>query len=191
MFLFSRPTDARIKEFLEECQADSLSYPEVGSTLGEPPAGYDVDHNRVILGRGEKDFERAKTAIREWGMFDVPGMKLCYPDTPIEVGRNVAPIARHLGFYSLNACRIVYVIDEPYRFGFAYGTLTQHAEIGEERFSVELDPASGDVWYDVFAISRPGSLLVKLGYPYARYRQKQFSSGSKGAMLRAIYQLRA
>ena len=83
------------------------------------------------------------------------------------------------------------MIDEPHRFGFAYGTLTEHAEIGEERFTAELDPASGEVWYDVFAISRPGNWLVKLGYPYARYRQKQFSSGSKGAMLRAINELRA
>jgi uncharacterized protein (UPF0548 family) len=113
-------------------------------------------------------------------------MRLCFPDTPIEVGENVAPVARHLGFYSLNACRIVYVIDEPNRFGFAYGTLTEHAEIGEERFTVEFDPDTGVVWYDVFAFSRPGGIFVKLGYPYARYRQKAFSRGSKEAMLRAI-----
>lgn len=186
MFLLSRPNDERIRHFLRERENDSLSYPEIGASRDAPPAGYSIDHNRILLGTGESIFELAKTAIREWKMFDVPGMELCYSDTPIEVGRNVAPLARHLGFYSLNACRIVYVIDEPTRFGFAYGTLSEHAECGEERFTVEIDSDTGEVWYDILAFSRPGSIFVKLGYPYSRYRQKAFSRGSKDAMLRAL-----
>jgi uncharacterized protein (UPF0548 family) len=186
MFLFTHPTDARIKEFLRSCEEDSFSYPEVGASRGTPPKGYNRDHNRMMIGNGPEDFERAKNAIRRWKMFDVPGMRLCYPDTPVEAGRNVAPLARHLGFYSLNSCRIVYVIDEPTRFGFAYGTLTEHAEIGEERFIVECDPESSDVWYDIFAFSRPGHLLVKLGYPYGRFKQKQFAAASKEAMKRSV-----
>jgi len=188
MFLLTRPTDAQIKEFLETRKADSFSYREVGATRphGSPPAGYNVDRNGLILGYGENDFARAKTAVREWKMFDVPGMDLLFPDTPIEPGRDVAPLARHLGFYSLNSCRIVYVIDEPDAFGFAYGTLSEHAEIGEERFFVELDRESGEVWYDIFAFSRPGHMLVKLGYPYSRYKQKQFAVASKEAMRRAV-----
>jgi uncharacterized protein (UPF0548 family) len=86
----------------------------------------------------------------------------------------------------LNSCRIVYVIDEPEHFGFAYGTLTEHVEIGEERFTVEFHPDTGEVCYDIFAFSRPGSLLIKLGYPYSRYKQKQFAVGSKAAMLRHV-----
>lgn len=186
MFLLTRPTDARIDEFLSSRKADSFSYPEVGATRGAVPAGYYIDHNRIVLGQGEAAFERAKQAIREWKMFDVPGMELFYSDTPIEAGRNVAPLAYHLGFYSLNSCRIVYVIDEPNKFGFAYGTLTDHAEIGEERFSVEFDPDTGEVSYDIFAFSRPGHILVKFGYPYTRYIQKRFSVGSKEAMRRAV-----
>ena len=186
MFLLSRPSDARIRAFLKERESDSLSYPEVGATRDAPPTRYDIDHNRILLGSGNTVFERAKTAIRQWKMFDVPGIELLYPDTPIKPGRTVAPLANHLGFYSLNSCRIVYVIDEVYRFGFAYGTLTQHAEIGEERFRVEFHPENGEVWYDVLAFSRPGNIFVKLGYPYGRYRQKSFSSGSKEAMRRAV-----
>ena len=186
MFLFTRPTDAQIQEFLRTREQDSFSYPEVGATCDSPPSGYNIDHNQMAIGHGMSDFERAKNAIRQWKMFDVPGLQLCYPDTPIEAGRTVAPLAQHLGFYSLNACRIVYVIDEPTRFGFAYGTLTEHAEIGEERFTVEFHPESDEVWYDIFAFSRPGHLLVKLGYPYGRYKQKQFAVGSKEAMRRAV-----
>ncbi|MBK8302107.1 MAG: DUF1990 domain-containing protein [Chloracidobacterium sp.] len=186
MFLLSRPTNEEIATFLRGCEADSFSYAEVGASRDEPPAGYHVDHNRVLLGYESDTWERSRQAIRGWKMFEVDGIELCYPDAPIEVGRNVAPLAKHLGFYSLNACRIVYVIDEANRFGFAYGTLSEHAEKGEERFTVEFCQETREVWYEVVAFSRPASLLVKLGYPYSRYRQKQFSSGSKAAMLRAV-----
>ena len=186
MFFFTRPTDAQIREFLRTRKGDLLSYSEVGATRGTPPSGYNIDHNRAMLGYGDETFERAKLAIHEWKMFDVANLTLCYPDTPIEVGRDVAPLARHLGFYSLNSCRIVYVVDEPHEFGFAYGTLTEHAEIGEERFTVEFDRESGEVWYDILAFSRPAHILVKLGYPYSRYRQKGFAAASKDAMRRAV-----
>ena len=185
MFFLTRPTDAQITDFIRKCKDDSLSYPEVGATRESPPPKYDFDHNRIILGRGKSVFERAKAAVRAWKMFDVTGLELCYPDTPIEAGRDVAPLAHHLGFYSLNSCRIVYVIDEPNKFGFAYGTLTDHMEIGEERFTVEFDRDSGEVWYDILAFSRPGHILVKLGYLYGRCKQKQFAVGSKDAMIRA------
>jgi uncharacterized protein (UPF0548 family) len=186
MFLLKRPTETEIDEFLIRRKADSFSYPEAGATLGSPPTGYDIDHNRILLGLGDDVFQLAKKAVREWKMFEVPGLKLFYPDTPIEQGRDVAPLAHHLGFYSLNSCRIVYVIEEPNSFGFAYGTLTEHAEIGEERFKIEFDPESGEVWYDILAFSRPGHFLVKLGYFYGRYKQRQFAVGSKAAMIRAV-----
>jgi uncharacterized protein (UPF0548 family) len=133
MFLLSHPNNAEIDAFLKAREDDSYSYTDLGATRApSAPAGYAVDHNRIMLGHGDADFERAKQAVREWKMFEVPGLELFYPDTPVEAGRNVALLARHLGFYSLNSCRIVYVIDEPDRFGFAYGTLSEHAESGEE-----------------------------------------------------------
>ena len=70
-------------------------------------------------------------AIRGWQMFIMPWMQLYWPTAPIQVGTNVAVSVHHLGFYSLNACRIVYVVEEDdtiIRFGFAYGTLAEHAE---------------------------------------------------------------
>jgi uncharacterized protein (UPF0548 family) len=186
MFLLSRPTGRQIEAFLKQREGDKYSYPDVGATRGSPPTGYDVDHNRMLIGHGDSDFESAKTAIRQWKMFEVPGLELIHADTPIEKGNNVALLAHHVGFYSLSSCRIVYVIDEKDRFGFAYGTLTEHVEIGEERFSVEFHPEAGEVWYDIFAFSRPGHILVKIGYPYGRYLQKRFAVGSKAAMQRAV-----
>jgi len=180
----------QIREFLADLEDDRFSYPEVGATRNAAaPPGYNIDHNRQSLGSGDEIFQRAKQAIREWKMFDFPWVRVCYPDTPIEVGRNVAVAIEHFGFYSLNATRIVYTIDEANRFGFAYGTLSEHGEIGEERFSVE-QLSSGDVWYDLFAFSRPASLLARLGYPLSRHLQKQFAADSKAAMLEAVAGLR-
>jgi len=184
MFLITKPNSEQIDRFLKERETDEFSYGDVGATRHEPPAGYTVDHNRQLLGNGREDFAKAKDAIRRWKMFEVPGLELIHADTPIETGRNVALLAHHLGFWSLSSCRVVYVIDEENRFGFAYGTLNEHVETGEERFTVEFHPESGEVWYDIFAFSRPGHLLVKLGYPYGRYLQKSFAVGSKAAMLR-------
>jgi uncharacterized protein (UPF0548 family) len=84
----------------------------------------------------------------------------------------------------MNACRITYVIEEHgtlERYGFAYGTLQAHGEIGEERFTVELDPVDGSVWYDLYAFSRPGP-VARLAYPLSRLLQKRFAKESKEAM---------
>ena len=68
----------------------------------------------------------------------MPWLELCWPDAPIRTGTTVAVAVLHFGFWSLNACRIAYVEDaNAERYGFAYGTLTEHEEIGEERFTVE------------------------------------------------------
>jgi uncharacterized protein (UPF0548 family) len=80
--------------------------------------------------------------------------------------------------------RIVYVIEEPRRFGFAYGTLPGHMAIGEERFLIEWN-ADDDVYYDVLAFSRARHPLMKLGYPLVRRLQKRFGRESAAAMRRA------
>ena len=186
MFLVSKPDRSSIDRFLASAVDMAYSYPEKGATTGEPPAGYrNSDHNRVMIGQGEADWERAKRAVRRWKMFDLGWCSICWPDTPIEEGRNVAMMANHLGIWSLNAARIVYTFDEPNRFGFAYGTLADHVECGEERFSVELDPETHEVWYDLYSFSRPRHILAQIGYPYARYLQKSFVEDSKKAMVRA------
>jgi uncharacterized protein (UPF0548 family) len=189
MFLFVEPSEDRIRRFIASQRDLPFSYPDVGATLATPPAGFTLDHNRIELGRGADVFSRAALAIRQWKMFEMTWIKLCWPDTGIEVGATVAILARHLGFFSLNACRIVSVIDtddDIKRFGFAYGTLPDHAERGEERFTVEWNRETNIVSYDLLAFSQPGHLLAKLGYPVARRLQKKFAAASKRAMFEAV-----
>lgn len=188
MLRLSKPSRTSIDAFIAAQQNQKFSYPETGASCDRAPRGYTVDHNRIQLGVGAVTYEKAKRAIRQWKMFDMPWIHLCWPETPIETGATVAVVASHLGFWSINAARIVYVIDHPatpQKFGFAYGTLPDHSEIGEERFTVELHPSDQSVWYDVYAFSRPGK-LARLAYPFARMLQKRFARDSKLAMQRFV-----
>ncbi len=190
MFLLSKPDIQTIESFLATCVNDSFSYHDVGGTkISAAPARYIVDHNRIRIGSGQIAFEKAKTAVRAWKMFGMDWVKLFRDETPIAVDNTVAIMVSHFGFYSLNAARIVYVIDEVdglERYGFAYGTLGAHSEQGEERLSVEYHPEPGEVWYDIYAFSRPASALAKVGFPLARRLQRRFARDSMKAMLAAV-----
>jgi len=173
-----------MEAFISAQQKEAFSYLEVGTSRQRAPNGYTVDHNRIKLGYGGDTFERAKRAISQWKMFEMPWVHLCWPDTPIEPGSTVAVLIFHFGFWSMNACRIAYVIEEPAspeRYGFAYGTLPQHGECGEERFMVEFDRSDQTIWYDIYAFSRPNP-LARLAYPYTRALQKRFARDSLSAM---------
>lgn len=189
MFLLAEPSEFQISTHIA-CQKDKKpSYSEVGGTRGELPSGYTVLRGRVELGRGAAVFERAIHALRRWKMFEVPGIRLCWPDTSIRIDETVAVIIHHFGFWSLNTCKIVYVLDEDgpvRRFGFAYGTLRDHAERGEERFSVNWRHTSGIVSYDILSFSRPSCIAIRLGYPLARRLQERFVQQSLAAMKRAV-----
>lgn len=175
--------------FLKAQRDAQFSYKEVGASRNpSPPAGYVVDHNRVRLGEGEETFRRAVEAVRGWKMFDVGWVSIYPRDAPVEVGTPVAVVARISGVWSLNACRLVYRIgdeeDGVQRFGFAYGTLPEHAACGEERFTVERR-RDGSVWYDLYAFSRPNHPLARVGYPVARMLQRRFARDSLATMVRA------
>lgn len=189
MVSLRQPSTGTIREFLTSQAKLEFTYTAIGATAARPPNGYVVDHTRIKLGEGEEVFEKARAAILRWQQFRLGWVEALPDETPIQPGEVVAIVARRVGLWWLNACRIVYVKDETgpvSRYGFAYGTLPDHAGTGEERFLVEWDRASGSVWYDILAFSRPQKLLTRLGYPYMRRLQKKFGKGSSEAMLRAV-----
>jgi uncharacterized protein (UPF0548 family) len=177
-----------IRTFISAQQKENFSYRELGNSRQQAPAGYMVDHNRTKLGQGADAFERAKSAIRQWKIFEMPWIQLCWPDTTIEPGSTVAVLVSHFGFWSMNACRIVYVVEDngfPEKYGFGYGTLSDHAETGEERFTVEFNRDDQTVWYDIYAFSRT-RMLARLTYPLSRGLQKRFARNSLEAMQKAV-----
>lgn len=185
MFLIHRPGERVIREVVASQEGAAFSYPEVGATRVEAPAGYQVHRERFALGSGPGTFERAKQALRKWRMFEMGWLELCWPDAPVVSGSTVAVLARHLGFWSLHVARIVYVVDESRKYGFAYGTLAEHAESGEEWFGVE-QSEDNSVWYEILAFSREKHVLAKIGYPFTRSLQSKFRRDSRLAMQRAV-----
>lgn len=189
MFFLREPSPEAIQRFISSQLELPFSYPEVGATAGELPAGYIVDRNRTKLGNGKQTYERAITALRNWKQFDLGWVRMVPAEMPIELAAVVTILTHHFGFWSLNACRVVYLIDEDgpvKKFGFAYGTLSSHVERGEERFTIEWHQTDDTVWYEILAFSRPNQLLVRLGFPLARRLQKRFARNSLNAMIEAV-----
>jgi len=188
MWSLKKPSGEQIRNFLAAQSQQVFSYAEVGCSRGLTPPGYDLDRNRVSLGKGTAVFEAACSAIRQWQMFCTPWTEIHPADTPIQPKNTVAVLAHVFGLWCINSCRIVYVVNETEpvrRFGFAYGTLSSHVERGEERFTVEWDH-DDIVWYDMRAFSRPQHWLARLGYPLARRLQKRFVVASQAAMRQAV-----
>lgn len=185
MLQLQRPTNNEI-DLLRAAQSQlPFTYEAVGASATTPPTGFTVDHTRVRLGSGESTFAQAKLGLQQWQPFNLGWVDAAPSDAPLSVGTVVIVVARTFGVYSLNAARIVYAIDEPRRFGFAYGTLPGHVEAGEERFQVEW-AADDSVWYDIVAFSRPRHLLARLGHWLVRRLQRRFGRDSSAAMQRFV-----
>ena len=85
---------------------------------------------------------------------------------------DTANLASSVGPFRVHApVRVVYVIDEPTRKGFAYGTLDGHPFRGEESWIIEREP-DGSVWMTIRAFSRPSRWYWWVAYPAVRVMQR-------------------
>lgn len=99
------------------------------------------------------------------------GLRVGASDVPLVAG-TVVLMRLGPGRASLRIpCRVVTVVDQRDRRGFAYGTLPGHPEIGEERFILERR-ADGSLELVITAFSRPASRLARLGGPASRLAQR-------------------
>ena len=188
MFLIRRPTTAEIDRFLDQSRGLPLSYGPTGITK-HPSDVTRIDEQVVAVGHGHADFERARIALATWKHVEIGWVEAFPKLASIEAGTVVALLIRHLGFWSLNGAQVLYRVDRTDRqvaFGFAYGTLTNHAESGEELFEVSIDHQSGDVVYRIRASSWPQSALTRIGQPIVRLLQARFRRDSAAAMKRAV-----
>lgn len=139
----------------------ALTYAEVGATAAELPGGYHHAHATARIGSGRARFEAAGDAVLAWGMLRGAGIDVETTSATAEVGSEVI-----VKIGPLRApCRVVYVLNEPNRRGFAYGTLPGHGVSGEELFSVRFEPGSESVYAEVVAFSRPATWWSRLGGP--------------------------
>jgi len=169
-----------------------LSYSERGATanpsaLEQLATRYTVDRYRFPIGNGRELYERARSALLAWRHFEIPWLELHGAETSPRPGQLVATLTRVAGLWFMNPCRVVYVEGasaSSAEVAFAYGTVEGHVEAGEERFSIRLDPATGQVTYEVRVFSRPAILLTTLARPWVRRVQRRFVTSSAEALVR-------
>jgi len=153
---------------LSDLAAQPLTYAELGATAGSLPTGYHHVRKSAVIGRGRRRFEEAAEKGMRWGMLRGAGLQV---EATSEVAAVGSEVIVHLGPVQA-PCRVVYVVDEPDRRGFAYGTLPGHAESGEEQFAVRYDPATDEVYAEVVAFSRHATWWSKLGSPVTSVIQR-------------------
>jgi uncharacterized protein (UPF0548 family) len=147
---------------------EPFTYTDIGATGGPLPDGYHHVNESARIGTGRGRFEQAAARVMRWGMLRGAGARVT-PST--EVARVGSVVVVGLGPVRA-PCRVVYVIDEENRRGFAYGTLPGHPESGEELFSVRYEPADDAVYADVVAFSRHATWWSRAAGPVTSLLQR-------------------
>ncbi len=149
-----------------------FTYEEVGAT--RDPDGHPQDAVTLV----ERDevgddsvFDRAAAFVLGFGMQRSAGFEVLSDHPVAREGAAVTLRARFGPVRIVAPTRVVYVIDELDRRGFAYGTLPGHPESGEEVFIVER--RAGSTFVEVRAFSRPGRWFTRVGSPVARRIQRR------------------
>jgi uncharacterized protein (UPF0548 family) len=159
---------------LAELAKKDVTYPEVGATDGDLPAGYRHVVRRAALGSGRDVFEGCATALMTWGVHRASGIDVRASHSPAQIG---TVVSQRLGLGPLGIvapCKVVYVVDDEDRRGFAYGTLPGHPESGEESFLVShLD--DGSVTFDLRSFSRPANVISRVGQPVSHWVQDKMT----------------
>jgi uncharacterized protein (UPF0548 family) len=154
-----------------ELRAAPFTYPEVGATP-EPQPGYLNLTRTGTVASG--DLDAAAEALLTWQVQERAGLAVAASsrrataDTVVELRLGAGPVGLRI------PCRIVYVVDEADRRGFAYGTLPGHPETGEELFLLERH-VDGSVTFTVTAFSRPATFLARAGGPLTRAGQRRMT----------------
>jgi len=146
-----RSSTADLERILAGCDDDDLTYEPVGVSLG-PSQPSRLTRRVWSVDLPDVSFDRAVSAIQGWKVHRGAGLDVL-TDGAIAVGTNVAMCAPLPVGYLEVTCRIVSVVDEPGRYGFAYGTLSVHPEQGEESFVITR--RSSGTTFDVVGVSRP------------------------------------
>ena len=193
MLFLRKPNAARVERFLSGQALARPTYdPSEASTACERRFALDV--HRTIVGCGYDAFLAAREALRSWRHLQLPWVEAYPSSLRVAEGSEVALLAHHYGFWSLNACRVASISSEDDTrqvWGFTYRTLSAHMECGEERFVVEFDSTRGLVVYEIAARSRPSATIARVGYPVTRRVQARFRLDSGVALKAAVTELLA
>jgi uncharacterized protein (UPF0548 family) len=115
----------------------------------------------------------------------LPGIQVFPKNAEIVVGATVIVTLGTPLLAVAAPCRIVEVLDESHRWGFAYGTLPGHPEQGEGSFIVSVSDDQV-VRFEIRAFDRPGEAIVQNLGPLSRGIQKVGTHGYIRALKRLV-----
>jgi uncharacterized protein (UPF0548 family) len=186
VFFLRRPSPDTLDRLLGQAQGADLTYAEVGATKGTAwPRGYRHDLDEGLLGDRPETFERSVAGLRHWQAHIGAGIEV------LPRGATVAEYATGLllihaaGLWTVAPFRVVYVVEEPDTFRFAYGTLPGHPERGEASFAVTRDDDE-EVFLRLASFSRPVDPVARLAKPLARRIQRRYTRGYLDALREAV-----
>ena len=156
--------------------ADELTYADVGVTdpaSSEWAAGPHRFQKTVLVGRGEECWVASREALMAWQVKIRSGFQVVGEGGPVEAGRDYE-LAFRIGPLTVREpIRVVAVVDEPARCGFAYGTRRGHPVSGEEAFIVDRD-ASGEVSFTRRSLTMPARGWRAVAFPVFITAQRVF-----------------
>ncbi len=173
----------RLEVLLAAAADAGLSYPHVGSTLREGPVAGIPDRSFSIEVPGS--LAAASVTLRRWAPHDGIRANILPVGAALEEGTTVLVVAPLGPFEMAVPDRVVGLVDEPDRFGFAYGTLAGHAEAGEEAFVAE-QIAADRLRLTVRVQARAATFLARLGTPVVTLLQKAAAKRYLAAWAAAI-----
>ena len=163
------------RSLVERSRNAQLTYAPVGISLGRRPVpdGFrDVQVERVV-GQGEDAFRKIGYALMHWEINRQAGFFVSSQHAAVREGERVGVVMPFLGVLGVSAiCKVVAVVAEGDRIGFAYGTLPKHPEHGEESFLLSHQP-DDSVVMAVRAVSKPAAWYVKAAGPLAHAMQSR------------------
>lgn len=161
---------------------DALSYSAVGATRvaderwDAAPPGYRRFERTVSIGRGEDVWQEASAALMEWGVKTRSGFEVVagpHESLRVTAGQDRTLVAVLGPLRLREPVRVVAVVDEPTRRGFAYGTRPGHPVSGEEAFVVHRS-AHGEVWLTLRSLARPARGGWRIAFPGALVAQRLY-----------------
>ncbi len=157
-----------------------LTYTAVGATeVGQPtwttrPAGFRAYERSVPLGSGPQVWRDASEAVLQWGVKTRSGFTVepLEGDLTAREGADYTLVAR-VGPLSVHEpVRVVSVVRDARRCGFAYGTCEGHPVTGEEAFVVWRD--GEEVWLTLRSLTRPSTGGWRLVFPLLLLAQRWY-----------------
>jgi uncharacterized protein (UPF0548 family) len=165
-----------------ELAARTPNYAPVGATRpGDArwtsrPTGVRSYERSVSIGVGQAAWTAASSALLEWGVKTRSGFRV-EPGPGVrrrvETGGDYWLIAAVGPFSVREPVRVVSVVEEADRCGFAYGTLDGHPVSGEEAFIVHRAP-DGTVSLTLRSLTRAPAGSWRLAYPGVLIAQRWF-----------------